>query len=168
MNRRNALKTITASLAGFCGINLAQSKEISEKPRGILGEVTVMYLKNDYVELKTYSIRQQSMNNFARDALKRYPDAEDIKLKLDDKLFCHWRLEKNLSTRKHHTPGIQIQESRWTLYYPDRSGCRDATFLDDPVTKRIFYIDCVKLTPQKQEAFLLKLKERFANQKSVE
>lgn len=91
MNRREAIKTMACLPAAADGTILGKSD-------GVTGTVRVLFARGRRAE---YTTSRQCVNDFARDAARRHPDALEIHLELGDlkiawlRYGCNWILFYN-------------------------------------------------------------------------
>jgi hypothetical protein len=185
MDRRTALKTLAASFASLCGINILQG---GEKPNGgVQGEVRVSFINPKGLQVEKYTTQQQCINDFARDAIKQFPTAFDIQLKFSDELYINWLLlpdptdgwrpndvliPENVDlTDKDLWIPIRTQEWKWKQRSYDKegngSGWVDATFTNE-VVRRVFYVDAKDLGNNSEtKVFVNKLKDLIAQRKTA-
>lgn len=153
MKRRNFLKTVGVALAGLFGLKTVKASDnywIPYHPANGKGRVRILYNHRSNIAVAEYDSNAENLQDVPREALENHPYVFDVQLKQDGKLVYQWMCESQKTqegkiTYKGKDHPIAYTEWMWKerRFFPDGTGGPWVTsfFKDDPLERRIFYID---------------------------
>jgi hypothetical protein len=176
MKRRNFLKTTAALVAGFFSFKTAQAAAkddywIPYFPVNGKGRVRVIYNREANIAVTEYDSDAENLQDVPRQALEKHPYAFDIQLKQDGQTVYQWLCTPQTAKDGKITYSGGEKPIAWTEWvWKERRFAKNGMggpwvtsfFKDDPVERRVFYVD---VPEGKAEKFLVALKEQFAKRR---
>jgi len=174
MKRRNFLKTVGVTLAGLFGLKVASPGKakasddywIPYHPANGKGRVRIIYNHGPHVAVAEYDSDAENLQDVPREALENHPYVFDVQLKQDGKTVYQWMCEPTQNRYENKEKHLAITEWVWKERCFSKNGMSGpwvtSFFKDDPLERRVFYVD---VPEGKAEKLLTALKKQFAKKK---
>lgn len=107
MNRRDVLRLIGMSALGTLVPLTVSAKPVHQGVKGCVIVDTVSP-SNELPQTAIYACYQQSINDFARDAIRRFPTAYKIHLILSSEIETQWELKNGVWINLSGLPSLKL------------------------------------------------------------